>query len=239
MKIAVLTILIGEKYQKLWESATLSKEIYCKRHNYDFILINETLDKARKPHWTKIKALQKHLKDYDWIFHSDADAHIMNYDIQLESIINKYANNNFMLISKDKNMINSGNFFIKNINISNQFLNDVYASHPPKPIKIKNMIMRLNDQYGIYVNYQKPLYKNSVGIIPQRTINSYPCACCGEKYISGDFLIHFVNHRRPTHNWDGLSKEPHIGIELAQAKSMLYQYERIFKQYKINYKKKK
>ena len=39
MKIAVLTILIGEKYQKLWESVTLSKEIYCKRHNYDFILL--------------------------------------------------------------------------------------------------------------------------------------------------------------------------------------------------------
>ena len=58
MKIAVLTICLGEDYQKKWGSAGISKEIYAKRNGYDFIYIKETMDATRKPHWTKIKALQ-------------------------------------------------------------------------------------------------------------------------------------------------------------------------------------
>lgn len=229
MKIAVVTLCIGELYQKRWHSSIITKKIYCEKNGYDFIYIENVLDSTRTPHWSKIKALQSHLDKYDWIFYSDADAHFMNLDFKLEDIIDKYSKNNFMIITEDNNMVNSGNFFIKNNVIAHQFLTDVYATYPPKPIPMGKVTMHLNDQYGIYINFKKEEYKKRINIIPQRLINAYPCACCGEKYQAGDFLIHFVNHRRPTHNWGGDSKEPFVEIELAEAKTLLYQYENAIK----------
>lgn len=230
MKLAVITLCIGELYKNRWHSSVVTKEMYCKKNGYDFIYIDESLDPTRKPHWSKIKALQKNLDKYDWIFYSDADAHFMNLDFKLESIIDKYGKDNFMFITEDNNMINSGNFFLRNNEIAHQFLKDVYAAFPPKPIPMGDVIMYLNDQYGIYINSEKEKYKKHIKIIPQRMINAYPCACCGKKYQAGDFLIHFVNHRRPTHNWGGDSKEPFIEINLAEAKTKLYQYGNLIKQ---------
>ena len=83
MKIAVISMCIGERYQKLWKAAIKSKEIYCNLHNYKFIYVNDSIDKNRKPHWTKVKAIQNNLADYDWVFYSDADAQIMNFDIYI------------------------------------------------------------------------------------------------------------------------------------------------------------
>ena len=39
-KIAMITMCIGAEYQKKWESAARSKEIYCKMHGYAFTLIS-------------------------------------------------------------------------------------------------------------------------------------------------------------------------------------------------------
>ena len=229
MKLALLTICIGETYKNLWKSANLSKKIYCEKNGYDFILIDSNLDSKRKPHWSKIKGLINNIDRYDWIFHSDADAHIMNMSIKLEDIINKYSNNAFMIITNDKNMLNSGNFFIKNSRLSKYFLEDCYKAYPPKPIKIGKNTMMLNDQYAIYLNSLKENYNKLIKIIPQRVINAYPCACCGQKYIAGDFLIHFVNNRLPTHNWDGKSKEPYLDMNIQEARTLLHRQEKYIK----------
>ena len=226
MKLAVLTVCIGDTYNNLWKSAILSKKIYCEKNGYDFILIDSTLDSTRKPHWTKIKGLINNIDNYDWIFHSDADAHIMNFDIKLENIINKHSDNGFMIITKDKNMLNSGNFFIKKSILAKEFLKNCYVTYPPKPIKVSKNIIILNDQYAIYKNSIEKKYIDSVKTIPQRIINAYPCACCGEKYIAGDFLIHFVNNRLPTHNWDGKSKEPFLDMNIQEARTLLHRQQR-------------
>ena len=233
MKIAVLTMCIGSNYAKTWESARLSKEMYCQRHDYTFIFVGESLDKDRVANWSKIIALQNELSQYDWIFYSDADAHIMNFDIKLEDIIAEYSQpDKFLIITKDNNEINSGNFIIKNDPISHEFLADAYTHFPTKPVSLgENKGYGIwNDQYGIYHEYRNEKYASRVSIIPQNIINAYPCACCGIKYKTGDLLIHFVNSRRPTHNWTGLADEPWKCIEIAEAKTnLLMAYREIHK----------
>ena len=44
-KIAMITMCIGAEYQKKWESAARSKEIYCKMHGY----CDESGDDTRNP----------------------------------------------------------------------------------------------------------------------------------------------------------------------------------------------
>ena len=133
VKIAMLTMCIGAEYQKKWKSAARSKEIYCNLHNYDFIYIKETMDKDRKAHWTKLLALKKHLKDYDWIFYSDADAHIMNFDKKLENFVKAFGRdkNTFLIISRDNVCLNSGNFFLKNCKRSIDYIDASYKNFPP------------------------------------------------------------------------------------------------------------
>jgi hypothetical protein len=230
MKIAVISMCIGERYQKLWKAAIKSKEIYCNLHNYKFIYVNDSIDKNRKPHWTKVKAIQNNLADYDWVFYSDADAQIMNFDIKLESIIEEYSEKHFLIITKDKCEINSGNFLIKNCSDSFDFLNDVYSCYPTKRVQIGDYLINWNDQYGFYMKYKDKKYVDKINIINQRVINSYPCFCCGKKYQAGDFIIHFVNATRPTHNWAGDSEEPFKEIQLAEAKTKLLHLSNHIKQ---------
>jgi hypothetical protein len=205
MKIAVFTFCIGNDYQKKWASANRSKEIYSKLHNYDFIYLKESLAPERNPHWSKILGLLNNLEKYDWIFYSDADAHIMNFDIKLESFIERYHdddNNNFLIITKDNVCLNSGNFLIKNCKESLNYLRDSYTHYPPqKNYRIGNYLCNFNDQFGMYLESISPKYSNNICYIPQRELNAYICKCCGEQYKAGDFLIHFVNHKKSTHGW--------------------------------------
>lgn len=208
-KIAMLTMCIGSEYQKKWKSAARSKEIYCNLHGYDFIYIKESMDPSRKAHWTKLKALRKHLENYDWIFYSDADAHIMNFDKKLEDFITAFSRDNktFLIISRDNVCLNSGNFFMKNCKRSIDYIDASYKNFPPQPnYPIGRFLCNFNDQFGMYIESKKPKFKNGVLFVPQRVFNAYPCPCCGQKYQAGDFLIHFVNHKRPFHNWAGDTK---------------------------------
>ena len=122
------------------------------------------------------------------------------------------------------------NFLIKNCSLSKDFLKDVYSEYPTKPVNIGKFTVNWNDQYGVYRTYTKSKYVNNIKFLKQRIINAYPCSCCGEKYQAGDFLIHFVNTARSTHNWAGDSEEPYKEIQLAEAKTQLYHMNNYIKQ---------
>lgn len=104
MKIAVLVLLIGDKYKKFVEISIKRKMEYCKMHKYDLIICNENLiPKNSKKHlvWSKIPFVLKFIKNYDWIFCSDADTLINREDIKLENIISENPNKDLILNEDD------------------------------------------------------------------------------------------------------------------------------------------
>jgi hypothetical protein len=104
MRIAVLVLLIGDKYKKFVEISIKRKKEYCQIHKYDLIICNKNLvPKNSKKHlvWSKIPFVLKFIKKYDWIFCSDADTLINREDIKLESIILQNPNKELILNEDD------------------------------------------------------------------------------------------------------------------------------------------
>jgi hypothetical protein len=187
IKIAIVS-LYDKSYEPIGKYAHVNKQAYAKKHGYDIFLYTESLDMTRKPHWSKIIALQKHLQDYDWLFWTDADALIMNNEIRLESLID----DNFdIIITKDcYNCVNTGNFFIKNSVWSAEFLKrmyqPVYLNHPG-----------LNDNWAFLRLYaDDPTVKTHIKLVNPNLMNSYiecpPEAKAEGLYKQGDFIIHFA-----------------------------------------------
>lgn len=123
---------------------------------------------------------------HKWILWTDADSLIMNFNIRLEDLIdNKYN----LIISRDFNNINSGQFLIKCNKANKRFLNKVYAYE-------ECIYSGYWEQSAIIIELEtNRKYEKTVKIIPQRQINSYPEELGGfsstSTYQTGDFIIHF------------------------------------------------
>jgi hypothetical protein len=192
LKIAVVTLAVGEKYQQAVQPGMIGKQEYCNEHRYDFFCVTESLDPERHCAWSKIKLIQKVLPDYDWVFWTDADSLIMNPKVCLEDLID---DNYFFIICKQcDGQINSGQFLIKNNPVSFQFLNDVYAPE----LKDKGGY----EQNAVVEVIDRPAYASNVLILHQRAMNSIIKDGPPESlYRPGDFILHFY----ATHNLDELS----------------------------------
>lgn len=185
---ALVTVSIGSTYYEATLPGIISKEEYCNLHGYDFICFRESIDPSRPHAWQKIKALQKTLKNYDWVFWSDADSIIMNNKILLEDLVDE--NSSFIICYDNiSHVVNSGQFLIKNSKESIEFLDFVYSkreftNHPWW--ENAAIIDALKDN-----KFSPPFVK----MLPQRVMNSFsfevsrnhPAACFQE----GDFIIHF------------------------------------------------
>lgn len=179
-KIAVCS-LYTSKIESFATHTTINFQDYCDRNNYDFICSNASLDLDRPLQWSKIKILQQNLKDYEWLMWIDADAAIMNKDIKIESIID----NNYNIIiaredCRDKIIINTGVFLIKNTEWSKNFLTSWY--------NLKGFIRKgwYDQSAFIHLYNSKIDIKNNVKIIKQKLINSF-----NDSFTKGDFIIHF------------------------------------------------
>ena len=117
MKIAVCTLHINDWYTEVVKYSIKNMGDYCKKHNYDFIVDNSVDDKQRDCPWYKIKLLLKILEAgiHDIVVWIDADSHIMNSRITLESIMTKYMGDKDILLSREVgNILNTGVMFVKN-----------------------------------------------------------------------------------------------------------------------------
>ena len=189
-EIIVLTLAAGEAYQKTVSLGIKNKQQYCQAHHYDFLCGTESLDLSRPFAWSKVLLILKAMENPQnkWIFWTDADTLVMNSGISLESLLDEKYN---MILTKDWNNINAGNFFIRNCEWSRKLLKDVYAHteciHHP-----------WWEQQALILEFaQKPELAAQVKIIPQRRMNSYAKEIIGYRetstYQPGDFIIHFAS----------------------------------------------
>jgi len=213
-KIAVLTVVTDDEYYKKYKDVFYTKRNYCKFHNYkfEFYILNES--KFPKSNgWLKIYKLREIIKDYDYVFMSDADVIITNNDIRIQDIILEYnMENKIMLITTDYNSLNTGNIIWKNCSDTIEFLDKIIEigddeirysiKEPYKPIGI------YEQPTIIYLINKFNEYRNKVTIIPQYKMNSYlDCLPISSRpnilkninnklnrctWDQNDFLIHFA-----------------------------------------------
>lgn len=193
-RIAMLTLVVGREYHWCVEKAIESKRQYCKKHNYDFILSGlDVYDETRPIAWSKIKMIQKHLSKYDYVFCSDADVVIMNDSITLESFIGEMSPSTNILLTRDWQNLNTGNWFLRNHPNVFSILEQVYAQ--------KQCIHhRWWEQQGFIELYDStPSIREQTKVIEESHLfNAYilemPYCKLPEsnKYRKGDFLIHFA-----------------------------------------------
>jgi FkbM family methyltransferase len=129
--IAMITFCAGEDYKKCMTLGISSKTQYCTKHGIPFIIADEKsacYDKRRPFSWSKIRMIKQYLRDYDYIFWSDADVLIKNFDFDLKAYIGRHPEANF-IFSHCWNTINAGNFFIKNTAESMEMLDLIYDQH--------------------------------------------------------------------------------------------------------------
>lgn len=210
--IAVVTMAIGKEYNNTVKSSIENKRRYCKRHGYDFICIKKSLDKNRPIPWSKIRLLLKILKTkkYKWLFWTDADSLIMNFNIKLEELID----NNFdFIVSGDNNTVDpkdldlkkwkdnfflipniiTGEFLLKNSKWSENFLTSCYQ----KTEFINHNWWEQGSIIDMLSFDSKNQYWPKTKVIPFRLLNSFIKGhYAGSTFVpfifkKGDFILHF------------------------------------------------
>lgn len=187
IKIAVVSLAAGESYREAVHPGIANKQAYCEEHGYEFVCFAESLDPTRHPAWSKIPAVEQVLSHYDWVFWSDADSLIMNFQIPLEEFI---EDSYFFIASKElSGMVNSGEFLIKNEPISFQFLKEIYQPELQQ--------LGFYEQGAVNVLLAKPPYSNRALFLHQRAMNAiwgeqWGEGCREAHYHTGDFIIHFM-----------------------------------------------
>lgn len=184
-KIAIIS-LYDKNYRNIGQYSDRNKKQYSVKHDYDYIVYHHLLDETRPAAWSKILALLNHLKDYEWLYWSDADSLIMNMSIKLESLID----NNFnMIISREvgSGNLNTGSFLIKNCVWSEKLLQRIYKQSD----FINHMWW---EQAALkFVFAQDPSLLAKVKILHQRALNSHLMHGRSPEgfFRDSDFVLHF------------------------------------------------
>ena len=186
----------GTEYKKKMDVGIQSKIKYCKKHNIDFILEDENadyFDNKRRYEWYKILLLKKHINNYDYLFWSDADVLIKNFDFSLTDYINNADPNNIFIFTHCPNFfINNGNFFVKNTPDTIQILDLIYS---------QTQFLNVNcceQTATVYVLQNYPnIYSKTYIEKKSRLFNAYSIYNWSKindplYYRDGDFLIHYA-----------------------------------------------
>lgn len=188
MKIAVVSMRIGDEYRRITYHTHNNKEEYCQKHGYDLIEADQSLNPNKPVHWTKILLLMKHLADYDCLVWLDADLYVMNYDIKIEDYIEEKMNGKDFAVASDFNMTSTGVLIVKNTEWCKEFLQKWYD----------------HENYPHVGNYEQDAFqdlhnndvldaKSHIQVLAPKDSN-----CYFWNYRKGDFIFHFAG----TRNWE-------------------------------------
>jgi len=150
-------------------------EEYCSKHNYKCVLEDKVLDRERAPAWSKIKLLQREMKnnpDIPLIVWIDDDIIITNKDIKFEELISSYpfmnTNKNILISREIYPPFNSGILVCKNNTETYNYLQHIWELCEKYP----EYKTRPNWEQEIFI---KDYYKDQSHIfpIPYKTIQTF------------------------------------------------------------------
>jgi hypothetical protein len=217
MKIAIITLFTVE-IADYGEIGAANKQAYAKRHGYDCFVYRERLDASRHPAWSKLIAIGRHLRNYDWVFWSDADSLIMNGAGTLESIIARHRDKDMILTwETGAAPMNTGEWLIRNSAWSAAALRAI--ADPACP----NQWPAWFEQGALiaWLNADKTRWPH-LQLLHPRVMNSTPAVALYDhlsvrksRYRQGDFIIHFWPLARQRDavlkmmiEYDAMSKRP-------------------------------
>lgn len=178
----------GCAFDELLKITNISKQEYCKTHEYDFYCRTENIRKDRPIGWEKIQIICDFIDKYDYIFYVECDAIIANHTIRLEYLIDENYDLIFGRVSntKDHIQINSGVFLVKCSNWSKEFFNKLNSKEIVEqyPNEQDCIIKQINTDAEILKHFK---------IVPLRFFNSYYHEWHPEdNYQHGDFVLHLA-----------------------------------------------
>lgn len=196
-RILVLTLCIGSDYRRKLKECLESKEEYCKRHGYTYVLAGEEYwDRDRPISWSKIGLYSKFIKEaidtgkYDYIWCSDADVYITNMDIRIEDIIKDlFPVGKDLLMTMDAcEHINAGNIIFRPCEWALDFLKRVYE----RTDAIYHIWWENKAMCDIFDESEEDKAHLEVTLHHYR-FNAYLMGMPGQRlWKQGDFLIHFA-----------------------------------------------
>jgi len=150
---------------------------YCQKHGVDYFCYDESLDKTKTPHWSKLLALKNHVMDYDWLLWVDADAAFANHSLGIQAAITD--DDAMILMSKGRLYgWNSGVFLLHGGQESMDWLELVYGLH-----SVTNG--RFYEQDAIVYSFGLTQYKDRVIEVPKNNINTGI-----KEYREDTFIVH-------------------------------------------------
>mmetsp|Transcript_30806 Transcript_30806/g.73369 ORF Transcript_30806/g.73369 Transcript_30806/m.73369 type:complete len:237 (-) Transcript_30806:238-948(-) len=147
--------------------------LYASLHGYTYFDESSLLDSSRPANWSKIKAVLKHLKDFEYIMWLDADAFVTNNTIRVESFLPSVENKDIIL-TKDASGYNSGVWLVRSCSWSEHFLEawwnmTNFIRTTPGDTKSGD-----NDALKHCLSHMSTTeYEEHVGVVPQCVCNSY------------------------------------------------------------------
>lgn len=192
-KKIIICMSYTENISSYSKYAEIINKKYAKQHNYSFKKFNiEMTDRAQQ--WCKIKVINELLNtnQYDYIFWIDSDAFFNNFNITLNSIIDKYSDKDIIICddipnSGKQNTINTGTMFIKCTDWNKKFCKDWYNY-------TGDLLYNPLHEQGVlenFINDNKDNCKNHIQICPTNMFNS-----TSSEYNDSDYKKHndFISH---------------------------------------------